>query len=318
MKNRFALLGAICALFVLIFASGQVISASRYALNICADLILPSLFPFFVISILLGKMGLPYYLDKFLGKPGAKLFSVSGAGISALFVGLSGGYPLGAAYISQIYEEGIIKREEAERLLAFCNNSGPAFIVGVVGSGVFNSSKIGIMLYLIHILSALLTGILLRGKACSSCTHSLQPAEIPFTKALPDSVKQAVISVLNVCGFVVCFTVFTGLLDANGFLSAAAQWLSSLTGLELQWSKAAFSGVFELGSAAGALRGLSPAPANLALAAAILGWGGISVHFQTLALISDTDIKSTLHFAGRFLSAVFAAALAYPAAVLFT
>ena len=39
---------------------------------------------------------------------------------------------------------------EAERLLAFCNNSGPAFILGVVGVGVFGSSRVGLLLYLAH------------------------------------------------------------------------------------------------------------------------------------------------------------------------
>ena len=318
MKNKFALMAALCAMFVLIFASDQVISASRYALSVCAELILPSLFPFFVLSILLSRLGLPYYLNRFLGKPASRLFRVSGAGISALFIGISGGYPLGAAYIAQNYEEKIIGRAEAERLLAFCNNSGPAFIIGAVGIGVFNSSKVGIMLYLIHILSALLCGLALRGKTPCTSAHPIQPPAISFAKALPEAVKQAVISVLNVCGFVVCFTVFTGLLDANGLLSAAAAGLAALFGFEPQWNKVALSGIFELGSAAGMMRGLSPEPHNLALAAAILGWGGISVHFQTLSLISDTEIKSTLHFAGRFLTAVFSAILAYIAAVLFT
>lgn len=317
MKNKFALISALCALFVLIFASGQVISASRYALSVCVELILPSLFPFFVLSILLSKLGLPYYLDKLMGSAASKLFSVSGAGISALFIGISGGYPLGASYVAQIYEAKIIDRQEAERLLAFCNNSGPAFIVGAVGNGVFGSAKIGILLYIVHILSALLTGLCMRKKSSPLPFSHPQPPAIPFSAALPEAVRQAVISVLNVCGFVVCFTVFTGLLDANGFLSALAKGLSALTGFETQWSRAALSGIFELGSAAGLMRGLEPLPANISLAAAILGWGGISVHFQTLALISDTDIKSTLHFAGRFLSALFSAVLSYIAAQLF-
>lgn len=318
MKNRFAVLAALCAMFVLIFASAQVIDASKYALTVCAELILPSLFPFFVLSILLGKLGLPFYLEKLLGNTAARIFRISGAGISAFFIGISGGYPLGASYIAQIYEERIIDRQEAEKLLAFCNNSGPAFIIGVVGGGVFGSAKIGIMLYLIHILSAVISGIVLRNKADYSAAFVSQKPSVPFSKALPESVKQAVISVLNVCGFVVCFTVFTGLLDANGFLSAFSERLSSISGFEHQWSKAALSGIFELGSAAGAMRGLEVSPHNIALAAAILGWGGISVHFQTLAIISDTDIKSTLHFAGRLLNAVFSAVLAYIAALLFT
>ena len=35
----------------------------------------------------------------------------------------------------------------------------------------------------------------------------------------PEAVKQAVASILNVCGFVLCFSVMVGLLDAKGLFS---------------------------------------------------------------------------------------------------
>ena len=50
---------------------------------------------------------------------------------------------------------------------------------------------------------------------------------------------------------------------------------------------------------------------TLALAAALVGWGGVSVQFQTLAVLADSKTKTSLHLAGRFMSAVFGAALAY-------
>ena len=68
--------------------------------------------------------------------------------------------------------------------------------------------------------------------------------------------------------------------------------------------------------AAGALRGLSPTPLNMALAAGILGWGGISVHFQTLAVLAGSKIKGALHFAGRLISASIGMVLAYALSML--
>ena len=82
-------------------------------------------------------------------------------------------------------------------------------------------------------------------------------------------------------------------------------------GLELHFVRAALTGVLELGSAVGAMQGLAATPANLALAAAILGWGGISVHFQTAAVLADADIKTAPHFRGRLMSAALGAALGY-------
>ena len=309
MKNKFALLASLSALFVLISASEKVIESSRYALSICVQNLLPALFPFFVVSILLAKLGLPHFLQKLLSPVVSKL-PISGAGISALIVGLCGGYPMGAAFVAQLYSDKAISRSEAERLLAFCNNSGPAFIIGVMGASVFKSAKIALMLYGVHVLAALITAFVFSKKSVSAGFCPLPSNTVSFSQALPLAVKQAVSSALNVCGFVVCFTVFTGLLDANGFLGIMSTNLSALTGCELQWSKTALTGIFELGSAASVMTLLEPSPHSIALAAALLGWGGISVHFQTLALISDTDIKGTLHFAGRLLSAVLSYILA--------
>ena len=317
MKNRIAVFASLCGLFCLMFASPQVIGCARDALKLCAELILPSLFPFFVLSILLSKLGLPAALGRLLSPAASRLFGVSGAGASALFIGLCGGYPMGAAYIAEMAASGAVSREEAERLLGFCNNSGPAFIVGAVGAGIFGSSAVGLALYGIHILSAVLTGLLLRGRGFSSPAPPPQPVTPPFSAALPQAVKQAVGAALSVCGFVVCFTVLAGLLDAVGWFSLLSGSLSALTGAELHFSRALLTGVLELGSGVGAMRGLSLSPANLALAAGMLGWGGVSVHFQTLSLFSDTDIKTALHFAGRVISGIFSAFLAWLFAFFF-
>ena len=166
------------------------------------------------------------------------------------------------------------------------------------------------MLYAVHVLAAILTGLVLRGEETEAHAAVNPASPLSFSEALPEAVRQAVSACLNVCGFVVCFSVFTGLLNANGFFPLAAGHLAELTGQPLSWCRALLTGFFELGSGIGALRGLPPSPQNLALAAAILGWGGLSVHFQTLSLIADREIESAPHTAGRFLSAGFSYLLA--------
>lgn len=316
MKNKLSIFAALCGLFVMIAASDAATAACRSGLSLCVELILPSLFPFFVLSSLLGKLGLPALLGKQLAPLGKKLFHVSGAGCTAFFMGLLGGYPLGAAYIAELAENGQIDDREAAHLLAFCNNSGPAFFVGALGSGVFGSVRIGLLLYAVHMAAAMLTGFLFRRKSAVSGCPILPAPPLPLSRALPEAVRTAVSASLNVCGFIVCFAVFTGLLDAKGLLSLFAGHLAALTGQSLPWWRALLKGFLELGGGIGALRGLPPSPENLALAAAIMGWGGLSVHFQTLSLIADRDIKSAPHTAGRLLSAVLSFLLAYGLAFL--
>ncbi|MBR1457710.1 MAG: sporulation protein [Oscillospiraceae bacterium] len=314
MKNKLAVCAALCAMFAMLFASQQVVESCRCALQLCLEMILPTLFPFFVISILLSRLGFPALLGRLIAPAAERLFGISGTGASALVIGLTGGYPLGAAYIADMERSGAVSAREAERLLAFCNNSGPAFIIGAIGVGVFGSASAGLLLYAMHACAAVGTGLLLRHRRVSASERPpspAAPAPVPLSRALPDAVSQAVVSVLSVCGFVVCFSAFTGLLDANGFFSAAAGRLSLLLGTELHWTRALLCGLLELGSGAGAMRGLSLTPLNAALAAGLLSWGGISVHLQTLALLADSEIKGALHTAGRLVSALLAAALAY-------
>ena len=319
MKSKLPVLAALCALFVLIFASDRVIASAAYGLRLCWELILPSLFPFFVVSALLSRLDFPGLAGRRLAPLAKKLFHVSGMGATALFIGLTGGYPLGASYLAELEEQGRLSPRETERLLGFCNNSGPAFLVGAIGAGIFHSTRIGLLLYVSHGLAAILAGILLRGDEPFPEAEAVGGGAVPlpFSRALPEAVRAAVLAALNVCGFVVCFTVFTGLLDAWGLLDGLSVRLSVLTGLDVPQCRALLTGFWELGGGIGAMRGLAAPPGNLALAAVLVGWGGVSVHFQTLSALAESRTKASPHLAGRLLSAALGGGLAYGLSMLF-
>ena len=319
MKRKLPIIAALCALFVLITASPRVIVCVSAGLRLCGELIVPSLFPFFVLSLLLGKLDFPEALGRRLSPLTERLFHVSGKGATALLIGLTGGYPMGPAYLAQLLERGQLSRGEAERLLGFCNNSGPAFLVGAIGAGVFGSVKAGLMLYSAHVLAALSAGILLRSGEAPRKDRPFAPAAspLPFSRALSEAVRDAVPALLSVCGFVILFTVFTGLLEANGFLELFSKMLSALFPLGTQQIRALLLGFWELGSGVGALRGLALSPANLALAAGLVGWGGISVLFQSLAVLADLPVKTESMLLGRVLSAGLGGAFAWGLGSLF-
>lgn len=314
MKKKLAVILALGAFYAFALSSKAVTESCRQALTLCAELIIPSLFPFFVLSVLLGKIGFPAHISKALAPFAEKLFNVSGAGASALIIGLTGGYPMGAAYIAQMLKSGAISPKEGEQLLAFCNNSGPAFIIGAVGAGVFTSSSVGLFLYAVHIAAAICTGVLVRffiPKSDRQEQITTQFDAMPFPSALAESVRSGVLNVLTVCGFVSFFFVLTALFDANGMLSTAVGYIGAKTHLELHFVRALIVGAFELGGGIAAMRGLADTPINLALAAFMVGFGGLSVHFQTRAVLTESGAKGGLHFAGRLISASFAALFAY-------
>ena len=161
---RDAILGLalLCATLGLMLYPQECMSAAKDGLTLCYNVIIPSLFPFFVLSSLVVELGLAGYVGRALERVMRPLFNVSGACASAFALGFIGGYPVGAKTAISLYEKGMCSRTEAERLLSFCNNSGPAFILGVVGAGVFGSSKVGLLLYLAHAAASVCVGILFR------------------------------------------------------------------------------------------------------------------------------------------------------------
>ena len=301
MKEKLTGAAVAAAMLSLCFSGGAAIEAARAALRVCAATILPSLFPFFVLSILLSRLGVPRQIGQRLAPLAGRFFGVSGAGLTALPVGLLGGYPMGAACVAELLTQREIDRDEAERLLLFVNNSGPAFLIGAVGNGVFGSEKAGFLLYGAHAAAAILTGLLLSRFREAVVPGPMRHGE-PFAAAFPAAVRQAVGAVLTVCGFAVCFSVLLGLLENWG--------LFSLLGISTPERRVLVSGLFEIGSAVGAMRGLTPSPTHLALAAGVLGWGGLSVHCQTAALFADCDLSLRRHTLGRLCSALFSALIA--------
>ncbi len=294
MKRSIALFPALGLFAALILFPDRAAQGMREALSLCAQSLAPSLFPFFVLSMLLSLLGLTDLLGRRLGPALERLLHISPAGAEAFVLGLSGGYPLGAVTLAQLRREGRISREEAERLLPCCNNSGPAFILG--GAGVLlGSPRAGLLLYLAHALTALGLALLFRGRPLPPSPTEAAGGGRSLGEALPEAVTGAVASTLSVCAYVCFFSALLALADNFCFLPEAL--------------RLPMIGFLELGRGVASLRGRSPTPAVMALTGGMLFWGGLSVHLQTRGALAGTDIKSARHLWGRALGSVIAAAL---------
>lgn len=193
------------------------IESAKSAVELCLTVVVPSLFPFFICSGLFVALGLAYWVGRALSPIMRPLFRVPGSGALAFVLGIVSGYPVGAKCAVDLYRSGECTKTEAERLLAFCNNSGPLFIMGAVGVGMLQNPQIGRVLYLSHLLSALVTGLLFRfyGRDIqnSRALPPSKPQEIESVGiALGDVISGAVDTMLKVCAFVLVFSVFGALL----------------------------------------------------------------------------------------------------------
>lgn len=299
------LLGVLLAAFAaaLLLFPAESADAAREGLSLCFKSVLPALFPFFVLSSLLIESGAAAYFAHALAPVMRPLFGLSGAGAAALVLGLVGGYPVGARTAAELYRGGTLDKSEAERLLGFCSNGGPGFILGVCGSAALQSQRAGTYLYLVHVLAAALTGMALRilppraeGRRTGR-PPAAPPANRKRAASFSSVVRDSFAAVWSVCGFVVLFAVVLRLVTCClGMGAAETAWYGTLLGaIELT------NGVLAL----------SPGRGGFVRCAVLLGWGGLSVHAQTLSVLEDTGLSARRYFLGKTLQAALSAPLAW-------
>ena len=315
MKKRVFGYAAGAALFLLfLFSSADARQGAAEGLRLWGTLLVPSLLPYFAAAGLLTRLGAVEALARRLTPVASRLFGVSGAGAAVFLLGLSGGYPLGAASIGTLYQSGTLSKDEAEQLLAFCDNSGPAFAVGALGTGVFGSAGWGLLLWGIHALSAAAVGMLFRRKRSDKAP--LPPARPPmdFGAALGSAVTAAGQTLLQIGAYVAFFSALLASLGTFGFPDTLAGELALRTGVPLSFFRAIFTGALELSSGIGAMACLPLTPGSFALGAFLLSWGGLCVHGQAGAAASGLETQKRL--GGKLLQGVFSAVLAYGIASL--
>lgn len=309
-------LALLIASLALVCFPKEISLAVSQGLQTCTTLLLPNLFAFFVVSSMVVKLGLSGKLEQLFQPLMRPLFRLPGSCSCALMLGLLGGYPTGARIAVSLYQEGRCSRMQIQRLLTFCNNCGPAFLFGAVGSGIFGHVKYGLCLTCVHIGAAVLTGVILNRRAPDTAVSPMNASSgrpTSLSAAFVDSVTDSMHALLNLFAFVLCFSAITQLV----ILSRLPELLGTrfLPFLSPENSPYFLLGLLEmtLGVTHLSAGGIQEC---LILTSALLGWGGLSVHCQVLSLLRDTDLSPTLYFMGKalhaFLSAFLMAALFHP------
>lgn len=282
------------AMAICLAEAGAVRSAAAEALSLCVRSVVPATFPFLVVSAWLVKLGFGELAAPWLAGLMEPLFRVPGAGSSALLLGMTAGYPIGAGAAAELYREGSLTRSEAERLLTFCNTGNPVFFISVLGSGVFGSVRTGLYLWLIHLLSALLAGLLFRGSGTAHrCQQPLrtQPFRaVSLSGSFVAAVRSALTTQVNVCAFVTFFYVAARPLAAVGGPAGAA-----LVGLTELYSFVPL---------------LTADGFGFILASVMTAWGGLSVLCQTAAVLEDSGLPLAPCLRGKLVQSLLSGLLA--------
>ena len=316
---------------LLVIFSKDVFDSAHSGLLLWANNVVPSLLPFLICLEILKKTNIINTIGKILESIIRPIFNIPGSGVFAVVMGMCSGYPVGAKFAASLREENKCSKEEGERLLAFTNTSGPLFILGAVGVGMFADSKIGFLLLITHFIAALLVGICFRFyKKCpdsnvdneekSSKNKGSETIKLSTLGSfMGEAIKNSIATLLIICGFIVFFCVLGTILDKIGFTTLIANTLSNVfcllgfpTTTKNDLSIGSFKGILEITSGLKILSTLSiDYTLLLPLVATILGFGGFSVHMQVASIISNIDLSIKPYLIGKTLHGIFAGLITY-------
>lgn len=271
----------ILTVIILSYPSDCLMLASN-GLNLWFQKMIPTLFPFMVLSGIMIRMNMTGTFVKILTPVLGKLFKLNADCIYGIAIGFLCGFPMGAHVAAELYEHKKISRVEATLLLSFCNNIGPVYFLSFV-LPTLKIKSISVCLFAMYGLP-FLYGLFLRHTIYRDCFNTISnmssgKAALPLLKALDESVLSSLYSIAKLGGYMIFFNLlfifpilFINVLQIQNEIS---QLLTGSIGCLLE-----ITGGIEL------LQNSAPY-----WVLCVLPFGGLSCIAQTYSMVRETDLS---------------------------
>ncbi len=286
------LLTGLCLALLLVFPT-QCRAGAASGVFLCIQVLIPSLFPFMVLSSFVVSSGLASRVPRFAEYLTKILFSLPKESFAVILLALTGGYPVGAKGIQCLRNEGKITQEQAERMSLFCVASGPGFLVTYIGCSMLRNPKSGYILLVSQVTAFLLLGFVTKFLAKDNVLSTKETEKTEINKnALVNSLKDAI----NSCGYMCALVVlFASVCEIFIYITKGEPRLLWITGLiEITNGTKYLSSEY-----------------SLSIISALCGFGGLCVHLQIFGIIGNIKIRKSLYFLFRILSGILNGAFTY-------
>ncbi len=280
---------ALCA--ILLFKSAEMSEGIRRGLFICSYSVIPALFPFMALSVFICKSSAADFLE-ILFKPLTKLLKIPKNCGGILLSSIIGGYPAAAKCINDYVCEGFLDRKTAAKMLCYCVNAGPPFLIAAIGIGVFGSIKTGLLIFAAQFLSSMIIAAAVSSFSKKTDTFEFVTESNPKNNAaiVVESIISSAESCFRMCAFIVIACGVTEIVFDGAIFGFAS-------GNPLL--KSLFTGFFEVTAgvlSCGKIEGFSAVIA----AGAIASFSGISVILQVAAVTDEAKIPLFPFIFSRF------------------
>lgn len=242
-----------------------------------------TIFPFIILCDFLIYFNYHIFIKGIFGKIINKIFNIDSNTSIIFILSIFSSHPSNAIYIKNLLDNKIIDIKVANRILIYTYFPSIAFVIGVIGVSLYNSFKIGLILWIICFINNILIGLFLRKDNVYIESINNESKNISFFECFKLSIIKAINTSFIILGNLIVFTIIINLIV--NYISINPTILSVLTGfLELT------SGVISIS--------LLDIPFNVkfALTSLILNFSSLSILFQSFSILSNykINIKKTL------------------------
>lgn len=312
LSNKFSINKKLILIMIVCILLGAIIINPAIYITSClngiivwATVVLPALLPFMFFTKTLTELGVAEILaTKFKLFP--KIFKVPSVAVYVFVLSILSGYPVGAKIVADLYESGNITKEEAYKITTFTSNSGPMFILGSVGIGMFANKKLGIIILISHILGALINGLIYRNHKEKNLEKN-KKIIVKNNLSLGELMWNTVNSVLIIGGFIALFFVIIEILNNLHIFSPISNLFSSIFNCNSNIFNAIFNGIFEItrGCLDISKLGLNEFFSSF-LCTFIISFGGLATAMQAFVFLKKFDMRFSFFIKQKITHAIFA------------
>ena len=295
----------VLSLCLVLFAAAIIIYPERYVTSclegflLWAECVLPSLFPFIIISLIFIRTGIADRASLPL-KRATRVLNLPQNAAVCFLLSICSGYPAGSRLVAEFYDGGALTEADCDKLAPLCSTSGPLFIIGSVGFKMFDDKLLGVKIFFAHTLAVMIFSLIY----CRFCkkTQFLPPKTVKSGgNILYDSFYGAVISVAVAGGFIAFFYVVAQFLQDFNVLYPLQKFLGLF--MEETAAKSVCLGLAEVTTGCRHLA-RSKSPLKGALAGFLITFGGVSILMQQLSYLTKTGVKPLKFITFKFLQGV--------------
>lgn len=301
LKNIIIILTSLFIVFNLITNPNLITRITNYSLSIWTHNLIPSLFPFFVISDILINYNITSYIPKSIKKLLTKVWNTSESSVSIFFLSMLSGFPSNARNIRTYYDKGQISVEEASITLSYTHFANPLFILSTTAIFFLHNKLSGLIILISLYLSNIILGIILR-------KYNLPNPNINFNSSLSKSQNFGTIFVNAIKKSIDTLLLILGILTS--FLLLASLLINSIN--VSTYNEVIIKSIIEITMG---LKDLGALPISImhktVLATVIITFGGLSVHLQVISQLIGTRIKYKYFLYGRIMGSLIALIISF-------